>query len=122
MISDQEVEKVITFWQQMHPTADSKISPWEEMLVDEEVIADRDDLTIKAIRIVRDTQRASASMLQRRLRIGYPRAARLVDELEELGFVGPGQGGGREREVLIGPDDPIPGEDHGGYENDEEEE
>jgi S-DNA-T family DNA segregation ATPase FtsK/SpoIIIE len=48
-------------------------------------------------------------MLQRRLRIGYPRAARLVDELEELGIVGPTQGGGREREVLIGPDDEIPG-------------
>ena len=47
----------------------------------------------------------SASMLQRRLRVGYPRAARLIDELEELGVVGPSQGGGREREVLWSPDD-----------------
>ena len=51
--------------------------------------------------IVRQQQRASASMLQRRLRIGYPRAARLLDQLEEMGVVGPSQGGGKEREVLI---------------------
>jgi S-DNA-T family DNA segregation ATPase FtsK/SpoIIIE len=37
--------------------------------------------------------------------VGYPRAARLLDELEELGVVGPSQGGGREREVLIEPGD-----------------
>ena len=62
---------------------------------------DRDDLVERAIEIVRETQRASASLLQRRLRIGYPRAARLIDELEELGIVGPSRGGGREREVLM---------------------
>jgi S-DNA-T family DNA segregation ATPase FtsK/SpoIIIE len=44
-------------------------------------------------------------MLQRRLRIGYPRAARLIDELEERGVVGPAQVGGREREVLVSEDD-----------------
>jgi S-DNA-T family DNA segregation ATPase FtsK/SpoIIIE len=44
-------------------------------------------------------------MLQRRLRIGYPRAARLMDELEELGIVGRSQSGGRTREVLRGEDD-----------------
>jgi S-DNA-T family DNA segregation ATPase FtsK/SpoIIIE len=47
-------------------------------------------------------------MLQRRLHIGYPRAARLIDELEELGVVGPAQGGGRDREVLMGKDDEMP--------------
>lgn len=120
MISDQEVEKVITFWQQMHPTTESTTSPWESMLAEEQVTSDRDDLVIKAIKIVRETQRASASMLQRRLRIGYPRAARLIDELEEMGVVGPGQGGGREREVLISPDDPIPGDEGNGYDEDEE--
>jgi S-DNA-T family DNA segregation ATPase FtsK/SpoIIIE len=63
--------------------------------------ADRDNLVEQAIRLVRETQHASASMLQRRLKIGYPRAARLIDELEELGVIGPAQGGGRERQVLI---------------------
>jgi len=46
--------------------------------------------------------------VQRRLRIGYSQAARLVDELEDLGVVGPSQGDGREREGLIGPEDEIP--------------
>ena len=51
--------------------------------------------------MVRTSQRASASLLQRRLRIGYPRAARLLDQLEEMGVVGPSQGGGKERDVLV---------------------
>jgi S-DNA-T family DNA segregation ATPase FtsK/SpoIIIE len=42
-------------------------------------------------------------MLQRRLRVGYPRAARLLDQLEEMGVVGASPGGGRDREVLIDP-------------------
>jgi S-DNA-T family DNA segregation ATPase FtsK/SpoIIIE len=75
------------------------------MLKEEEVLADRDNLIELAIQVVRESQRASASLLQRRLRVGYPRAARLIDELEELGVVGPSQGGGREREVLIARDD-----------------
>ena len=107
MISDQEVEKVITYWQQAFPELETEKPPWEEMLEQEAILADRDDLIEKAIELVRSTQRASASMLQRRLRIGYPRAARLIDELEELGVVGPSLGGGREREVLISPEDEM---------------
>lgn len=99
MVTDQEVEKVITYWQS-NWEAGTEESPWERMLHDEAFLADRDDLVEKAIAVVRETGRASASMFQRRLRIGYPRAARLVDELEELGIVGPPLGGGREREVM----------------------
>ena len=76
-------------------------------MAQEAFLADRDDLIGKAVEIVKKTQRASASMLQRRLRIGYPRAARLVDELEEIGVVGPSKGGGRDRDVLIDPNDEI---------------
>jgi S-DNA-T family DNA segregation ATPase FtsK/SpoIIIE len=108
MVSDQEVERVITFWQKSYPESLDEQSPWEKLLEEESILADRDDLVKKAIAIVRETQRASASMLQRRLRIGYPRAARLIDELEALGFIGPSQGGGREREVIISPEDELP--------------
>jgi S-DNA-T family DNA segregation ATPase FtsK/SpoIIIE len=101
MVSDPEVERVITFWQKAAQREEPEAPPWEELLAQETMLADRDDLIQKAIEVVRETQRASASLLQRRLRIGYPRAARLVDELEELGVIGPAQGGGREREVLI---------------------
>ncbi|MFN8462513.1 MAG: DNA translocase FtsK [Anaerolineales bacterium] len=48
-----------------------------------------ESLIEKAVVIVRQSQRASASLLQRRLEIGYPRAARLLDQLEEMGVVGP---------------------------------
>ena len=106
MVSDQEVEKVITFWQKTQSQPD-EAPPWEEMFEQESALAAKDELLIKAIKTVQDTQRASASMLQRRLRIGYPRAARLIDELEDLGVVGPAQSGGREREVFISLDDEI---------------
>ncbi len=105
-VSDREVEKVIEYWQRVADQIDA-MPPWEEVLARREVEARRDDLVIRAIEIVQKTQRASASMLQRRLRIGYPRAARLIDELEELGVVGPVEQGKRDREVLIGPEDDL---------------
>lgn len=109
MVTDQEVEKVITFWQRQTQAAAQEAGvtpaneppPWDEMLAHEEVMADRDGLVEKAIDLVRREQHASASMLQRKLRIGYPRAARLIEELEEMGVVGPAIRGGKERDVLI---------------------
>lgn len=103
LVTDQEVEKVVGFWKKMSPPDAQAAAPWEEMVGEGEENGDK--LVEQATQIVRKAQRASASMLQRRLRIGYPRAARLMDELEELGVVGPAQGGGREREVLIDPEE-----------------
>ena len=61
-----------------------------------------DDLLDKAEEVVREYEKASISLLQRRLRIGYSRAARLIDLLEERGIIGPSESGGRSREVLEG--------------------
>ena len=101
MVSDAEVDKIILYWQTVHPTEANATPPWEGLLKEEAVMADRDELVNKAIDMLQGEKHASASMLQRRLRIGYPRAARLMDELEEMGVVGPAQTGGREREVLL---------------------
>lgn len=110
MVSDQEVEKLITFWQKSFGSAEKAgIAPWEEMVANEQNLAERDDLVEKAVALVRQGGRATASMLQRRLRIGYPRAARLIDELEELGVIGPAVSGSREREVLINLEEPEEG-------------
>ncbi len=98
IVTDQEIERVIAFWQKMSPPS-TDTPPWETLLTEPE--DGEDTLVEQAIQIVRSTQRASASLLQRRLKIGYPRAARLLDQLEEMGVVGPSQGGGREREVLL---------------------
>jgi S-DNA-T family DNA segregation ATPase FtsK/SpoIIIE len=103
LVTDQEIERVITFWQKMLPSGEAQPAPWEELMNENQ--EGGDSLVNQAVEVVRGSQHASASLLQRRLRIGYPRAARLIDELEDLGVVGPSQGGGREREVLIGPDD-----------------
>ena len=60
----------------------------------------RDDMTDKAIELAMSQRKLSTSLLQRRLRIGYPRAARLMDQLEEEGVVGPGEGS-KSRDVII---------------------
>jgi S-DNA-T family DNA segregation ATPase FtsK/SpoIIIE len=80
-------------------------APWEEMI--ERESNDEDDLVDQAIELVKKSRKASASLLQRRLRIGYPRAARLLDELEERGVVGPAVSGGKDREVLLDADDEM---------------
>jgi S-DNA-T family DNA segregation ATPase FtsK/SpoIIIE len=108
MVTDHEVERVINFWKNMQKEVEPIPAPWEELISEAEEEGG-DELVKKAIQVVKSSQRASASLLQRRLRIGYPRAARLIDELEELGVIGPAQSGGREREVLWSPDDDIDG-------------
>ena len=66
-----------------------------------------DELLEQALEIIRQTRRASTSSLQRRLRIGYTRAARMMDLLEEKGIVGPPVDSGP-REILIDLDGDIP--------------
>ena len=60
-----------------------------------------DELLDKAISLAMSHNKLSTSLMQRRLRIGYPRAARLMDELEDRGIVGPSDGS-RSRDVIIG--------------------
>ncbi|HET9588490.1 MAG TPA: DNA translocase FtsK [Anaerolineales bacterium] len=103
MITDMEIERLVSHWQKS-AGVNSEGPPWEKLLKEPEENEDQ-GLIEQAVSIVRQSQRASASLLQRRLRIGYPRAARLLDQLEEMGVVGPSQGGGKERDVLLGPMD-----------------
>ncbi len=100
MITDMEIERIISHWQKNTDVPVSDAPPWEHLLREPEQDED-EGLIEQAISIVRSSQRASASLLQRRLRIGYPRAARLLDQLEDMGVVGPSQGGGKEREVMV---------------------
>ena len=60
----------------------------------------RDEMLPAAVDVILDTKQASVSMLQRRLKLGYARAARIVDEMEEMGIVGPFQGS-KPRAILI---------------------
>ncbi len=106
LVSDKEVERVIAYWQKQYGKTHDETPPWERLLVEDAGGAPGyDPLLEEAAKLVIRAQRASASMIQRRLRVGYPRAARLIEQLEEVGVVAPANGPGREREVLLGPDD-----------------
>jgi S-DNA-T family DNA segregation ATPase FtsK/SpoIIIE len=74
---------------------------------------DRDDLFDEAVRVVQEAQRGSITLLQRRLRIGYGRAGRLIEQLEAVGVLGPDRGGSQGREYL------GPGSHGAGTESDE---
>lgn len=102
-ITDKEIENLISYWQKTWDVEEDA-SPWELMMEEDDASMDQDELVRDAIELLKQTGKASTSMLQRRLKIGYPRAARLMDELEDLGFVGPSRGGGRERDVFIDQD------------------
>jgi S-DNA-T family DNA segregation ATPase FtsK/SpoIIIE len=119
LVTDHEIETVARHWRAQGgpqyrpeitaPRRDGKSSgrPGEE---DDE----GDALLSAAVDIVRRSDKASASLLQRRLRIGYARAARILDQMEDRGIVGPADGS-RFREVLVTPDgwggEVSPGED-----------
>jgi S-DNA-T family DNA segregation ATPase FtsK/SpoIIIE len=100
-VSDGEISKVVAFWQrEVGLSTEQEVISWEEV---EEAGAEAegyDALFEEARALVMRHERASASFLQRRLGIGYPRAARLIEQLEEAGIVGPMESGGRSRKVL----------------------
>ncbi|MER2600237.1 MAG: DNA translocase FtsK [Caldilineales bacterium] len=124
-VSDAELEKLVRYWKGVRITDGSTdttpaepmtmgLPPmpgarpedlvqaplWEEMIQQQREAQNHDDLYDDAVAVVRQAERASVSLLQRRLRVGYSRAARLIDLMEARGVVGPDQGGSLGREVL----------------------
>jgi DNA segregation ATPase FtsK/SpoIIIE, S-DNA-T family len=65
--------------------------------------AERDDLYWDCVRLVIGQRQASISFLQRRMSLGYPKAARFIDMMEQDRIIGPGQGA-KPREILVGPE------------------
>ncbi len=102
-VTDAEVERIIDHCaRQGGPRFETDIQASIEGGDDEdEDVSEADEeLIMKCIEVVRQEQRASTSLLQRRLRLGYTRAARMVDILEQRGIVGPGEGA-KPREVFL---------------------
>lgn len=99
-ISEEEVEKLVNYCKkQKEPIYEKNLSDFDEIVV-EKGHEETDELFDEAVKVVLDSGQASISMLQRRLRVGYARAARLIDEMEQRGIVG-GYEGTKPREVLI---------------------
>jgi S-DNA-T family DNA segregation ATPase FtsK/SpoIIIE len=109
-VSDREIARVVQFWSPTGADLPETTAPWGE-IEEGESDEERDELLDEAVTLLRRQERASTSLLQRRLRIGYPRAARLMDQLEDEGIVGPPESGGRWREVLILDEDEETEED-----------
>ncbi|MDM8529438.1 DNA translocase FtsK [Anaerolineales bacterium HSG24] len=105
-VSDADINKLVKYWQKTQglptqatngdtpPVTPDKL-PWTDIMAE----AEKDDLLEEAVKLVIETKRASTSFLQRRLGIGYPRASRLMDQLEEEGVVSPAEGS-KPRQVL----------------------
>ncbi len=114
-VSEREIQRIVRYWKGIRGVAPPvqkgeeefqegpPVTPplWESLEAPEEEKSSRkrDDLFDDAVTVVRESGRASISLLQRKLRIGYTRAARLMDMLEEEGIVGPDESG-RGRKVL----------------------
>jgi S-DNA-T family DNA segregation ATPase FtsK/SpoIIIE len=99
-VSDQEIERLVEFWKRSPLHAGIEAVPEEEFAAAEKAAGEADDdLLQEATDVVRKFRTASVTLLQRHLRIGYARAARLMDCLEERGIVGPADGS-KQRPVL----------------------
>ena len=124
-VSDDEIESVVKFWtqgrfQRLVPekydealaAAIEEAAGLTEGDAPEAVSGGGDQMMAKAIEVAQESRTLSTSMLQRKLGIGYPRAARLMDLLEDRGVVAPAEPGGKAREVLLTRDgDPLGGAD-----------
>lgn len=99
-VSEKEVERVVAFIKEQSGTPDYENTIIEQLDQNNNIPTDEDELFEDALKLVVEAQQASISMLQRRLRIGYSRAARLIDSMESKGFVGPYEGS-KPRQVLI---------------------
>ena len=112
-ISEKEIDKVIRFVKKEggNPDYDEEIKSAIENADKKSSKEPQDELTEDAIAFIFKSKQASVSMLQRRFRIGYNRAARIIDEIEEKGIIGPSDGS-RPRQLLITED-----EYYGGYDD-----
>lgn len=105
-VSDKELSALVRYWKGVRGTQEA-VQPeavvqqrmWDEIEASQAQAAGEDELLPKAIALVQEQDRASISMLQRRLRIGYSRAARLIETMEKKGIVGPSPTGGGSRQV-----------------------
>ena len=102
LVTDDEIHRLVDFVSAQSPPA-FDLAMHEKCnrpRADEDVTEEDEELVEKCLEIIRQEKRASTSLLQRRLRLGYTRAARIVDILEQRGILGPGEGA-KPREILV---------------------
>jgi len=98
-VSDQEIKKVMKFiTRQAQPRYRPEVLEIKKEIDGANLDDDYDEMYDQAVAIVTETQQASISMIQRRLRVGYNRAARMIEQMERDGVIGPAEGA-KPREV-----------------------
>ncbi|NIV43234.1 MAG: DNA translocase FtsK [Candidatus Dadabacteria bacterium] len=101
-ISESESDRVSEFLKsQATPEYNQEITKLQDTSDDENLDDEKDELYLEALKIISETGQASISMLQRKLKIGYNRAARIVEIMEKEGFIGQQESAGKPREVYI---------------------
>lgn len=106
-ISDHDVEAIVDFIKNERPAEyDDQMMVSDAEIQQEEQKEDEDELFGEALQFVAQEQKASTSLIQRRFRIGYNRAARIIDDMEQRGYIGPANGS-KPREVYKKPDLPV---------------
>lgn len=106
-ISDHDVEAVVDFIKNERPAEyDDQMMVSDAEMQQEKQKEDEDELFGEALQFVAQEQKASTSLIQRRFRIGYNRAARIIDDMEQRGYIGPANGS-KPREVYKKPDLPA---------------
>ena len=103
LVTDDEIGRLVDFVSaQSSPAFDLAMHERMELAAapNDDVTDEDEELVEKCLEIIRQEKRASTSLLQRRLRLGYTRAARIVDILEQRGILGPGEGA-KPREILV---------------------
>ncbi len=125
-VTDEEVVKITDYLRLQSPPQynDEVVSQPVQLngkggvVMDFDNAGGTDDMFKDAVRVVVDSGKASASLLQRRLRVGYARAARLMEEMEEQGIIGPADGA-RPRDVLVSSFDDVFGGSNSGADDEE---
>ena len=107
-VGDSEIESIVSHWQRALPDFEPIPAPWESLIARHALLDETDSLLESAIDLAQKQDFLSTSYLQRRLRIGYPRAARIMEHLYEMGLVEDPKTGGKTRRTLVDEDnDPL---------------
>jgi S-DNA-T family DNA segregation ATPase FtsK/SpoIIIE len=107
-VSDTEIERTVNHWRKIMPDFEPTPAPWETLIARHALLDETDSLLEAAIELAQKRDTLSTSLLQRRLRVGFPRAARLMEHLHEMGLVEDPKEGGKTRRTLVDEeDDPL---------------
>ncbi len=108
-VSDDEIDRLVRYWQEKWPEQRRGPAPWDNLIERQAFLGDKDDLLERAVALAQKYDAISTSMLQRRLRIGFPRASKIMEDLYEMGLVEDPKIGGATRRTLVddGASDPL---------------